>query len=262
MFTNYSARYPANPTRVGVRRTNRPNLLVVHTSEGGELAVSAEALARFIQTPRTATNLASYHYITDTESVIPVVPDGFVAYAAAGGNAQGLHICHPGRAGQSRDDWFDTNSSGMLEQVARWLADKSAEYDIPLNKLTTVQVARGAPGVCGHVEVSQAFGKSTHTDPGKGYPWDWVIDRARALRDPAPDTTPPTSAEGFTSEEDDAMWFYSQWTPDGSWWEIRSDKKARRGPIDKVVALRFIASGVPDIPLGVDELPAIPIPTG
>ena len=87
----YAPRVPAHPTRTGTARTSPIRLLVVHTSEGGEAPAAAENLAAFIARPRVQNadgswNLASYHYIADNDRVIPVVPDGFLANAAGGGN--------------------------------------------------------------------------------------------------------------------------------------------------------------------------------
>lgn len=188
MIATYAPRVAAHPTRTGVKRdVGIIRLLVVHTSEGGEGDLSAEGLARFIATPRTATNLASYHYIADHDRVIPIVPDDHVAYANAGANHDGLSICHPGKAAQTAAQWGDESSRAQLEQVARWLADKAAEYHIPLVKITATELVTGDRGVCGHVDVTKAYKRSTHTDPGPDYPWLQVIARARQLAQPQPD---------------------------------------------------------------------------
>jgi N-acetyl-anhydromuramyl-L-alanine amidase AmpD len=174
----YASRVSAHPSRTGGARTQPVRWLVIHTSEGNELPSGAENLAAFISRPATSGNVASYHYIADNDKVIPIVPDDRQAYAASGGNNAGLHICHPGKAAQTRDQWFDEQSGSQLEQVARWLADKAAQYGVPLGLINPDQVRAGVPGICGHHEITQAFKISTHTDPGKSYPWDWVISRA------------------------------------------------------------------------------------
>lgn len=201
-FTTYAKRCPAHPTRCGAKRdVGGIRLLVIHTSEGAELPTSAEALARFIGTPKTVDpltgktiNVASYHYIADTDCVMPVVPDDCVAFANAGANHDGLSICYPGKAGQSIDQWHDANSDAMHEQVARWLADQSRRYKIPLTRLSAGDVKAGRRGVCGHNEVSLAFKASTHTDPGPSFPWAAVLERARRLLAP-PIPNPPEEAE-------------------------------------------------------------------
>ena len=190
-MATYAQRMSANPTRTGAHRgTDGIRWLVIHTSEGGEGLTSAENLAAFIQTPRTSTNLASYHYIFDTDRIIPIVPDAWIAYAAGGGNAQGLHACYPGKAGQTPEQWADNVSSAQHEQAAQWLVDKGREYDIPLVKLGADDLRAGKRGVCGHHDVSLAFKKSDHTDPGKAYPWTTVLGRAQQLAAPPVPFTP------------------------------------------------------------------------
>jgi hypothetical protein len=186
-YATYAPRISAHATRTGAYRgTDELLWLVIHTSEGGEGETAAENLAAYIATPRTSSNLASYHYVVDTDDVIPIVADASVAYAAAGGNSQGLHICFPGKAGQTIEQWTDEISASYLEQCARWLADKATQYAIPLVKIGPDDLRTGRPGVCGHVDVSLAFKRSTHTDPGKAFPWDKLIARARQLIAPPP----------------------------------------------------------------------------
>lgn len=187
MFTTYASRVGAHPTRYGSARAMPPRLLVVHTSEGAENGTSAEALAAYIATPRTADNVASYHYVADWDRVIPSVPDILTAYANAGANDISLSICYPGKANQLLTDWHDAASTAQHEQVARWLADKSLEYGVPLAKVTAAQIVKGARGVCGHFDITNAYHKTTHTDPGPNYPWAEVLGRANALTTPIPD---------------------------------------------------------------------------
>jgi len=187
-FATYAPRQPVGSGRGNITERPMPPLwLVIHTSEQGtESENSAENLCAFIATPATETNVASYHYVLDTDKVFPLVRDDYRAHAASGGNTQGLHVCFPGKAAQTPTDWHDPISAAQLEQCARWLADKSVEYDIPLFRLTPVDLIVGNRGVCGHVDVTNAFHQSTHTDPGVNFPYAEVIDRAVALRSDSP----------------------------------------------------------------------------
>jgi hypothetical protein len=153
-------------------------LLVVHTSEGSEGPTSAENLCSFMTLPGDRPNLdgsmfgASYHYVTDTDRVLPAVPDNVVAYAAAGANNDGIHICIPGKAAQTREQWLDAISHGYLEQLAFVMIDKATEHKIPLLRLSVKDIQVGRSGYCGHVDISNAYHKSDHTDPGAAFPWD------------------------------------------------------------------------------------------
>lgn len=228
-MTVYAPRVPAHSTRTGVKRTTPILYLVVHTSEGGETLPAAEQLAAYIATPRTADNLASYHYIADTDRVIPVVPDNYIAYAAGGGNANGLHICHPGKANQTAEQWGDANSADQLEQVAQWLAEKATQYDIPLRHISPGELQAGKKGVCGHVDITNAFHKTTHTDPGSGYPWPTVIARANAIAaPPAKPKPPPVVFDPPTPSEEDTV-FVGFWNcaPDDTVYAVYSDSTKR-----------------------------------
>jgi hypothetical protein len=192
-YAKYGPRTNVHPTRHGVHKTTRNALAVLHTSEGGELTSSAEALSRFMETPRSGTNLASYNVVFDTDQVIPAVPYDVVPYAAGGGNAIGVHGCFPGRAGQTREQWLDDISFDMIGQAARWLLDVHEELGIPLVRITWQQVQNGASGICDHFDISRAFKKSNHTDVGAGFPWDVLFDEIYEISNESkPDEKPTT----------------------------------------------------------------------
>jgi hypothetical protein len=204
-YATYGPRTRVHDTRMGVRKTLGPNIwLVIHTSEGSEGATSAEALASFQTFPATATNLASYHYVFDTDRVLPCVPDDIVAYSAAGGNSQGIHGCFPGKAGQTREQWLDPVSRAMIWQCALWLCDKSVEHGIPLRLINQFDVARYYSGVCDHKAISDAFKKSSHWDVGPGFPWDVLFDDIRRIL--APPIPPQPEDDMFIEAEDRIDW--------------------------------------------------------
>lgn len=185
-MTVYGPRINVHPDRYGARKTNPNRLLVIHTSEGSEGQASAENLGAYMTMPgdRPGSNGpygSSYQYVTDTDRVLPATPDDVVSYSAAGANHDGIHICIPGRANQTRAQWLDPVSRAYIYQAACVMVDKAAEHDIPLTRLTVAQVRDGARGYCGHHDVSLAFGKSTHTDPGAQFPWDVLADDIASL---------------------------------------------------------------------------------
>jgi hypothetical protein len=177
-MTVYGPRCKVHTDRMGAIRQPPYRLLVVHTSEGSEGPSSAENLCSFMTLPGDRFNPdgsrygASYHYVTDTDRMLPATPDNVVAYAAAGANNDGIHICIPGKAAQTRAQWLDTISDGYLVQLADAMRDKAAEYKIPLVRLTVAEIIAGKAGYCGHVDISNAYHRSDHTDPGAAFPWD------------------------------------------------------------------------------------------
>jgi hypothetical protein len=64
---------------------------------------------------------------------------------------------------------------------------------------TPAEIQGGAHGVCGHVDISRAFGLTDHTDPGVGFPRNWFIERIRQIQaawsTPPPQPIPPQEDE-------------------------------------------------------------------
>ncbi len=180
----YGPRCQVHPDRTGATRPLAGlRLIVVHTSEGGEGPASAENLCTFMTLPGDRTDPldgskfgASYHYVTDLERVFPATPDNVVAYAAAGANNDGVHICIPGKAGQTRAEWSDATSAAYIAQLAQVMSDVADRYHIPLDRLTVAEIVAGKAGYCGHVDISLAYRRSDHTDPGVQFPWDRLAD--------------------------------------------------------------------------------------
>lgn len=182
---------PLGPHRGGVDTRSGPTLwIVIHTSEPGTAAESdtmAESLARFIATPGTydsngnPVNVASYHLVTDTDKLLRFMDDSKRANGASGANDRGLHICFPGQAAQTREQWLDPITNQYMDRAAEAVADWHVKYGIPLVKIGPADLVAGRSGVCGHVDVHEAFHLTTHTDPGPGFPYDVLLARANAL---------------------------------------------------------------------------------
>lgn len=221
MTANYGPRVDVHPDRQGSDRSDATGAMVrnivLHTSEqsGLEDPNDAEDLARYLESPGDRPSSSkpsgrygsSYHAITDTARILPCVVDHVVAYAAAGGNRYGLHICLPVKARQSRAEWLDAGSRPYIAQAAAYIVDKSHRYGIPIRRITADQLRNGSWGYCDHATVSAAFGRSTHTDCGAHFPWDVLADDIAALLeppDPEPDPVdPPEDAMYFVRVDGD-----------------------------------------------------------
>ena len=149
-------------------RTNAIDVLVIHTMESPEKPDTAESVANWFA-GSTAPE-ASAHYCIDANSVVQCVQDGDVASHAPGANHNGLGFEHAGRAAQTTADWSDEYSKAMLEQSAQLVAQKCAEHHIPVVWLRPADLCAGKRGITGHVDVSNAFRRSDHHDPGTSFP--------------------------------------------------------------------------------------------
>jgi N-acetyl-anhydromuramyl-L-alanine amidase AmpD len=159
-------------------RSNPIDVIVIHTMESPEKPDTAESVAAWFA-GATAPQ-ASAHYCIDADSIVECVRDTDVAWHAPGANHNGLGLEHAGRAAQSTADWSDDYSTKLLELSAELVAQKCTKYDIPAVWLTAAQLRAGKRGITGHAQVSEAFKRTDHTDPGKSFPVETYIAKVRA----------------------------------------------------------------------------------
>jgi len=145
--------------------------LAVHTAEG---ATTAASLANYLANP---TNQGSYHDVCDDSTTIQCVDYAEEAWAMLGGNPRSDQVCCTGFAAWSTSTWL--SHQGMLDRIARWLAQRARVRGIPLDHIGPTGVADRAPGVIGHWDYTIGAHDGTHTDPGPNFPWDYVITKAR-----------------------------------------------------------------------------------
>ena len=150
-----------NVTRASGRSID---VVVIHTMEISERADAAEICARWFQSP---VSEVSAHYCVDADSVVQCVREKDVAWHARGGNTNSIGVELAGFASQTTRDWRDSYSAAVLERAAALVAG---------------DLVAGRRGLTGHVEVSRAFGKSDHWDPGDGFPVESFVDRVRVLQ--------------------------------------------------------------------------------
>lgn len=149
-------------------RSNAIDVLVIHTMESPEKPDTAESVANWFA--GSTAPQASAHYCIDENSIVQCVQDNDVAWHAPGANHNGLGFEHAGRAAQGPRDWSDAYSTKMFELSAELAATKCKEHDIPVTWLQPADLLAGKRGITGHVQVSQAFKRSDHHDPGGDFP--------------------------------------------------------------------------------------------
>jgi N-acetyl-anhydromuramyl-L-alanine amidase AmpD len=144
------------------------DVVVIHTAEVTERTDAAEAVARWFS--RTSTQVSA-HYCVDAESVVQCVRERDIAWHARGGNARSIGIELAGFAGQSADEWSDAYSRAVLERAAELTATICSRHRVPIKRLKATDLRSGRRGITGHADVSEAFRKSDHWDPGPHFPW-------------------------------------------------------------------------------------------
>lgn len=158
-------------------RSGNIEWVVIHTMEWPEEDNTAENCANMFANPKSGV---SAHYNIDANSIVQSVQESDTAYAAyPTGNAHGIHLEHAGYASQSPAEWQDDYSQNMLKRSAALTALICKRHNIPITKLDATQVAAHEKGICGHLEITNAFHESDHTDPGPNFPWDQYLDMIR-----------------------------------------------------------------------------------
>ena len=155
------------PRKKGVK----PNVIVIHTAENTPDRKppdnGAEAIAEYFLRIRRA---ASAHCNTDSDSIVPLVPDSYMAWHVRGYNAKtlGIELCT--QAGKWHEleaiapDYVDQH----LWMAARVVGNWCYKHDIPVTYLTKADVDRGHSGITGH----HVLDPKRRTDPGSTFPWN------------------------------------------------------------------------------------------
>lgn len=195
-----TAQYTATITRLtsnddGWRDPGKCQLAVVHTYEcpPGDNLMDRAAYQE--------TAGSSYTILVGLTKTLRANDDDYNPWAAGyTANRRGLHVSALAYAADSRAAWM--SRPGQLGLIADVLADWCTRYGIPPVKLTAAEIRAGKRGICGHGDTSAAWGETDHTDPGTGFPWDYVIDLVLKKTTGTP-TTPTTDKDiDMTPEQD------------------------------------------------------------
>jgi hypothetical protein len=155
--------------------------IVVHDEEYAEGPNSAEQIAQYFHTMPDGRK-ASATYVVDRDSIVQCVRESRIAYHAPP-NAGSIGIEHDGYMHQTRAEWLDAENGVLtLKRSAALVADICKRHAIPVVRLSVADLKAGKRGLCGHVDVSNAWHQTDHGDPGPNFPWDvylgWVTQAA------------------------------------------------------------------------------------
>lgn len=182
-------RQAKNYTRA-TRRRGDVLWVVIHVAECAEVHNAAENLAAWAAGPQAPR--ASWHFAVDRDSITQSVLERDVAWHAPGANKYGIGVECAGRSGQTDLQWGDPYSQVMLLKCARLVAGICDRWGLPVHRVGPSHLITRTPGITGHVDVSRAFKRSTHTDPGKNFPWDEFLEEVRSITRSST-TAPPRS---------------------------------------------------------------------
>lgn len=173
------------PTRVVIHATNS-NVGFPRGTRAGQ----ALATARYFQ---LASARGSAHYIMDVAGEEHCLPDNVIAWhAPPNSRSIGIEICaeggNPSVAPKTytRAQWLDPQVWPALKLAAERTWEICVRYGIPAVRLSPADLKAGKRGICGHVDVSQAFHQTDHSDPGPEFPWPEFMAAVTGGAAPAP----------------------------------------------------------------------------
>lgn len=138
--------------------------IVLHSTVGPSKAGSARAVAKWWAGPTSP--ITSAHYVVDVAETIQCVGDHTVAYHCGyNNNSIAVEICeYPDKINKAR--WNDATHQRLMKRAARLVAELCLAYDIPPWFVKASSLKKNTRGVTTHAQMSAAFKKSTHWDPG------------------------------------------------------------------------------------------------
>lgn len=157
--------------------TRKIDVLVIHDAEYPERPTGAEDIAAYFKNP---TVPSSAHYSVDNDSIAQSVKDNDVAWAAPPMNDNGIHVEFIGYAKQTGAEWRDAYSEAELQLAAKLFKALALKHNVPIEFVDAEGLKAGKRGITTHEQISKAFHKSDHGDPGPNFPLDYFMGLVRA----------------------------------------------------------------------------------
>lgn len=162
------------------------NRIVIHATVSPCVRGGAMNVARYFQSSKAG---GSAHYTVDPGEIVASVREGTIAYHAPPNTSTiGIELCDPQKGPGSR--WADGDHEAMLRLAAGLVRQVAKRWDVPLRRLTVAEVKAGKRGICGHVDVSNAFRQTDHSDPGPDFPWAHFMALVKGEPKPGGDDNP------------------------------------------------------------------------
>lgn len=156
-------------------------LLVNHSMECPLQGGYAASLTKWANTPLNQGGPeASWHWGSDPIAVVAMVPPELAAWHASAANSLSEGFEQAGYARFSRAEWLTEDGKRSIDNHAWIMAQRMKANGIPHRWLTNAEVTavvyggnRTIKGLCNHRQIDPA----TRTDPGDGYPFDYLNER-------------------------------------------------------------------------------------
>jgi N-acetylmuramoyl-L-alanine amidase CwlA len=143
----------------------KPRLIVLHSTVGPTRAGSAKAVAEYFAN-RPEDDRVSAHYVVDESNRFQCVGDHTVAYHCGyNQDSIGVEMCdYPSHTSKAR--WSNPEHRHLFTNTAHLVARLCLVYNIRPYYVPAWKLKLGIKGVTTHAEMTKAFNRSTHWDPG------------------------------------------------------------------------------------------------
>lgn len=162
--------YIGPPANHGSRHNKPIKRIVIHSTVSACRRGQARATANYF---KRTTRYASAHYVVDPGEAVQALYDSYIGYHAPP-NRYSIGIEMTEMPSQNIARWSGKAHQEMLHRTAKLTAQLCLAYNIPITKVSSGQLQAGHHGICGHVDVSNAWHQTSHWDPG-AFPWSKFI---------------------------------------------------------------------------------------
>ena len=165
----------------GWRDPHKTQASVFHTTENHD-TTPPENVANWQKNP---ANGSSYNVLCGADATgaktVRGNPDNRRPWSAGEpGNTDATHFSNVGWASRTRAEWL--KNPKQLERNAEWAADQHLRYGRPLVWLEPEDLDAGKKGFTSHGNWFHGRGGPAYrSDPGDGFPHDWVLKRAQEI---------------------------------------------------------------------------------
>ena len=146
------------------------NRIVIHATVSPCVKGGARNVAKYFQ---SADAGGSAHYVVDPGEIIRCYAETTVTWHAPPNTGSiGIELCDPQKGTAAR--WADADHEAMLRLAAKLVREVAARWNVPLKRLSVADLKAGKRGICGHVDVANAWHKTDHGDPDIAGPFPWT----------------------------------------------------------------------------------------
>lgn len=155
--------------------------IVIHGTVSPTFVGSAAQVAQYFTSPAAG---GSAQYVVDPGTIIQCVAESAIAWHAPPNQGSiGWEFCDMVAWDPAYPNGFPNEAAwhgrwtlplwdAMLRLGAAGVRANALKYGVPLIRINSARLLAGQGGICGHIDVSNAWHQTNHTDPGPDFPWD------------------------------------------------------------------------------------------